>query len=335
MKRPTIIDVARAAGVSPTTVSHAYSGKRGVEDATRARIMIAAERIGYHPNHVAQSLRSGRVGSIALVSSMPVAVAAGNARLGFFMEVAASAALTAFERGAVLTLVPPLGEHDLPSALSADGVILVEPTRNDPLQAWCEARRLPVVAIGKVPGRSDIPAAELHSTHTARLLLDHLWDAGARRIALVTGTQRRNSYEETEAAYEEFARVKRMEPVARRLNETGGEAQARIEGERLLQSHPQIDGLLVPVDAFAVGMLEAARRVRRRVPEDLLVATRYDGIRAKLSSPPLTAVNLHLAEVSALAVELLFDLLSGGERSPIASIPALVPRASTGKPFTI
>lgn len=329
MRKPTIVDVARAAGVSPTTVSHAYSGRRQVEPATRARIFTHAEQIGYYPSQVARSLRSGRAGSIALISSMPAAVAAGNARLGFFMEVAASAALTAFGRGLVLTLVPPLGGRDLPSDLSTDGVILVEPARDDPLLAWCETRRVPLVSIGKVPGRPDVPAVDLHSAHTADMLLSHLADAGARRIALVTARQRRNSYLETEAAYHDFAALHALQPIVLTLDEAGGEALACTEGEALLRSHPEIDAVLVQVDAFAVGLIEAARRIGRRVPHDLQLATRYDGIRAKLSSPPLTAVDLHLAEVATLAVELLLDSQNGASPGPTAPLPRLVPRHST------
>ena len=127
MSKPTIADLAKAAGVSATTVSHAFSGRRYVDPETRKRIEALAEAIGYRPNHRARRLRTGGAGSIALVSSMPFAVAAGPSRLGFLMEIAAAAAVTAFSRGISLCLVPPLGPRDSLDALEVLGAIVVEP----------------------------------------------------------------------------------------------------------------------------------------------------------------------------------------------------------------
>jgi DNA-binding LacI/PurR family transcriptional regulator len=68
----TISDVARRAGVAPTTVSHALSGKRHVAPATRARILAAVEELQYQPNATASSLRSRRTRTVAL--SLPLDV---------------------------------------------------------------------------------------------------------------------------------------------------------------------------------------------------------------------------------------------------------------------
>ena len=107
MGKPTISDLARRAGVSPTTVSHAFSGRRHVDPETRERILGIAREMNYHPSSVARGLRSGRTGMIALASSMPFAIAAGPSRLGFLMEIAASAAMSALTRDIALCLIPP------------------------------------------------------------------------------------------------------------------------------------------------------------------------------------------------------------------------------------
>ena len=76
-KRATVKDVARVAGVSPGTVSNALSGKRRVDSQTQARITEAIEQLGYVPNLAARGMRTGRAGTVAIFSSMPVAVAGG------------------------------------------------------------------------------------------------------------------------------------------------------------------------------------------------------------------------------------------------------------------
>ncbi|WP_164820990.1 substrate-binding domain-containing protein [Sinorhizobium medicae] len=329
MARSTIVELARAAGVSPTTVSHAFSGRRYVDPETKARIVALADKMGYRANPRARRLRTGGAGIIALASSMPFAIAAGPARLGFLMEIAAAAAVTALSRHLALCLVPPLEPDSNLDALEVDGAIIVEPTSDDRLLEFFSARGVPVVSIGRAPGRDDIPSVDIQSTATARLMLEHL-GANNRRVGLITGEQRRNSYIETEAVYAAFAAENGYTPVALRVNESGGEGEAAAIAETLLRGNPDIDALCVPVDAFATGVLTAARSLNRSVPLGLRLATRYDGMRAKLSVPQMTAVNLHLDQVAEAAIDLLIAVMEGKDpdRRPIAP-PLLVVRESS------
>jgi DNA-binding LacI/PurR family transcriptional regulator len=88
----------------------------------------------------------------------------------------------------------------------------------------------------------------------------------------------------------------------------------------------------VPVDAFATGAVQAAADRGRLIPHDLKIATRYDGLRARESRPQLTAVNLHLPEIAAIAVNLLLHHISGkpGGRPGRGPLPELIPRESSG-----
>lgn len=327
--RPTISDLARRAGVSPTTVSHAFSGRRHVDPETRERILGIAREMNYHPSSVARGLRSGRTGTIALVSSMPFAIAAGPSRLGFLMEIAASAAVSALTRDIALCLIPPHPGADGRGEIAVDGVVLVEPRRDDPLVAHFESRRIPVVSIGTVPGRADIPAVDLRSRETAALLLDHLRERGSRRIATIIGAGSRPSQTETADAYRAFADVTGSGAMLVELAEDGGEELAYRRSLTLLRQNPEIDGLLVSIDAFASGAVRAAHELGRAIPGDLRIATRYDGLRAKLSEPPLTAVDLHLPDVADAAVELLLRRIAGEGGHVTAALPTLVPRASS------
>ena len=329
MGRPTIADLARAAGVSVTTVSHAFSGKRHVDPETRRRIQELAAQIGYHPSSMAQALRRGRTGTIALASSMPFAIAAGPSRLGFLMEIAASAAMSALTRDLALCLIPPHPANIGHGAAGFDGVILVEPMRDDPLIAHFEGRGTPIISIGTVPGRPDIPAVDLRSHETARLLLDHLAAQGAGQIATILGATHRTSQIEAEAAYHCLPVTQQAGLL--RLNEAEGEEIAYHETLRLLGSNPAIDGIFAAIDAFASGAVRAAQQLGRSIPGDVRLVTRYDGLRAKLSVPPLTAVDLHLPAIAEHAVGLLFDLIEGGGRTIRAELPDLIVRQSSAR----
>ncbi len=331
--RPTIIDVAREAGVSVTTVSHSLNDRGFVDPATRARVKETARSLGYRPNRHAQRLRTGDAHTIVLFSSMPFAVSAGPSRLGFLMEVAAVAAAAALTRSLALVLAPPAESAHLPlDVLDVDGALVIEPALRDRNVDFLVGRGVPIVSIGKQPGDAHpLPFVDIHSALTVRLLLQHLHAQGARRIALMIGSECRNSYIEAEAAYREFARETAATCLIARAEESGGEDAGYAESVRLLSESPEIDAICAPVDAFAVGAIRAIAETGRRVPNEVKVVTRYDGLRARSCVPPLTAVDLHLDQVASLAVQLLFEHLHGDTRRLVVAgpEPTLIARESS------
>ncbi|HYP84628.1 LacI family DNA-binding transcriptional regulator [Variovorax sp.] len=334
-RKATIKDVAREAGVSPTTVSHALNDRGQVDPQTRARVEQAARSLGYRPNRHAQRLRTHEAHMIVLLSSMPFAVAGGPSRLGFMMEIAAVAAAAALDRGLALVLAPPKESGRMPiETLEVDGALVIEPSAGDANLQDLQRRGLPVVTIGKPYGNpGDLPHVDIHSGHTTQLLLEHLQAQGARRVAMILGAQARNSYVESRAAYERFAAAQGQAPLLVQADEALGEAAGQAAAAALLAAHPDIDALCVPVDAFAVGAVRALHAAGRRIPQDVMVVTRYDGIRARTCEPPLTAVDLHLDEVARQAIDLLFAHLRGEDapREVAGPIAQLVVRASSAR----
>lgn len=327
-KRAKLIDVARHAGVSPGTVSNALHNTRFVEPETRRRIEEAIKALNYTPNIRARQLRTGKTNTIALLSSLPLTIASGASRLGFMMEVALTSAMMALDKQHALILVPP-GANPL-DAVSFDAAILIEPAENDPQLAALAQAGIPCVTIGRTPG-TDAPApwVELHSAATAQLLLSHLQAAGTGKCALFVGNTCRTSTQETEATYRRWCQG-RQSPVVYYLNEHEGEEAGYSAACQLVQAHPDVDGVLVLIDTFASGAVRAFQEKAVTIPEQIRVVTRYDGIRARESVPPLTAVNMHLDEVARQAITLLFAVLAGTEVSHSeGKMPELVVRAST------
>jgi DNA-binding LacI/PurR family transcriptional regulator len=316
-----------------TTVSHALNGRGFVDPDTRVRVKEAATKLGYRPNRHAQKLRGGGAHTIVLLSSMPFGVSAGASRLGFLMEVAAVAAEAALTHGMALVLAPPLEAAPLPlDVLDVDGALVVEPALKDRNLDYLRDRSVPIVSIGKQPGPlCTIPYVDIHSAMTTRLLLQHLHAQGARRIALLVGSECRNSYVEAEATYRGFVHATEMPALVAHADESGGEQAGHREALRLLSEHAEIDAICASVDAFAVGAVQAVAELGRRVPADVMIATRYNGLRATNCTPPLTAVDLHLDQVASLAVQLLFEHLSGDTRRLVVAgpEPTLVVRGST------
>lgn len=342
--RVTIADVAREAGVSRTTVSHALSGQGKVNAATRAKVKEVAERLNYRPSVRAQSLRSGRSQSLALLSSMPAAVSAGPSQLGFFTELAMGCARTALLEGYVFVLAPPTEAANPVDRLDIDGAILLEPTADDPIAEALRERGIPYVTIDGPSSRADDdtlttsetgPAQastastgadskwsiDLHHRATAQLLLDHLLDQGATQPALLVSRSQRGAQIAAREVYAEVAAARGFTPLIAEADETSGEDGAFAATQALLAAHPDIDAVLAPIDTFATGAVRAAQESGRVVGADLLIATRYDGLRARTSTPPLTAVNLGLKAISSAAVEMLVAVLDGEHSSTASAAP--------------
>ena len=333
-RRATIVDVAHEAGVSVATVSNAFNNVRYVNAETKVRVSTAAAKLGYTPNVHARRMRSTGIGTIGLFSSMPFAVSGKASQLGFLMEIAGAAAVRALESGFALLLVPPTASAAPPfEELAINAALIVEPSADDVYVAQLRQRGIPFVTIGRQLGApSGVASVDLRSKETAQLLLEHLATTPTRRVALMVGDSKRNSYAETEAVYVAFAAARGMDAIIMHVDETGGEGAAYAATLELMRTHPGIQAVLSLVDTFAAGTLRALAELGIAVPDAMRVATRHDGHRARESTPPLTAVNLHLEEVAVSAVNLLLKRIETG-RSAAQTVygppPTLVPRAST------
>ena len=323
--RPTIADVARAAGVSPTTVSHALRGLGKVKPETRSHVRRVAADIGYRASPRARALRGGRSYVLGVVSSMTQSVAGGPAGLGFFMEVAAAAAERALAHGYALVLLPPSG-GELPATLdtvAVDGLLVVEPAELDPLVARAQEQRVPFVALGRTEDSSDgAPFVDLGAAEVADLLVGHLAEQGVAHPALMVGDRSRPSYDAVVRRFREEAGRRGWAGTVVTVAEAAGAEGARAATRQLLEDEPRTDGVIAFVDAFATGVLAELGSIAHEVPREAVVVTRYDGVRARNSTPLLTAEDLHLGAAAAVAVDLLVELVGGSD----ADLPPLSPR---------
>lgn len=329
--RVTIIDVAKAAGVSPATVSNSITGKKKVDHATRSRIEAAIIQLGYVPNAAARGMRTGRSNAIAIYSSMPTGVAAGASKLGFLMEVAASAAVTAMETNTFLVLVPPISDpSEAVRSIAIDGALLLEPLENDPVLEATLGRDIPTVTIG-APIRRDCHHVNLDYVFMADLLISHLLEAGARSFPLLIGKSQRMSNIAFIDAYTRHAHAIGMRPHVIEIDEAGAEENARSAVMRTIAAGSVYDAILVPIDTMATGVMRGLRQSGLKVPQDVRVATGYDGVRARSEEPKLTSLDLQLEEVAKVATQALVRLIEGETVAPkiAAPKPKLIARASS------
>ncbi len=131
-RRVSIRDVAREAGVSVTTVSHALNGKGRLNPETRRRVLEVAEQLGYRPNPAARSLVSGRTGLIAAMASLPSDPKVEFSAFSYYSELIGGATAAAVDRDAALVVAPPSSRGWFVwDRVALDGVIVIDPMVGD------------------------------------------------------------------------------------------------------------------------------------------------------------------------------------------------------------
>jgi DNA-binding LacI/PurR family transcriptional regulator len=336
VKRPTIADIARRAGVSKGAVSYALNGQAGVSEATRSRIRAIAEELGWSPNSAARALSGAAAYAVGLAICRPARV------LGiepFFMELISGleAELSARSYALTLQVVADVGaELEVYRRWWAerrvDGVILVDLRMNDERVPELEKLGLPAVAIGDPRGTGGLTGVWSDDASALTDVVQYLVALGHERLARVTGlsdllhTRIRN-----EAFTAACAHAGLVDPVVVPADYTGTTA-ARIT-RRLLSSRPRPTAIIYDNDVMAVAGLAVAQEMNRQVPGDLSIVAWDDSPLCQLVHPPLTAVSRDIPAYGAHAARHLLALIAGEPADDFQDeTPKLVPRGSTGAP---
>ncbi|MBP0495523.1 LacI family DNA-binding transcriptional regulator [Pararoseomonas indoligenes] len=328
-------DVAAAAGVHPSTASRALNPAMRylVADPVVARVQEVASRLGYRPNAVAMSLRTGRsrlIGALVPGIANPV-----------FAPILAGAAEVLSSAGYALMVADPGDDNgraaefvEQLAARGADGLLLATASlRDDPALAACRARNIPAVLVNR--GSEGMSSVVSDDRGGMALAVAHLLQLGHRRIALIAGPAQLSTGLRRSEGFEEALRAQGLAPdpalqeiTAAYTREAGERAAAR-----LIARHSDVTALSCANDLLALGAYDACRRAGLRIPEDISVTGHNDMPMVDLIEPPLTTVRIPHGEMGRQAAGLLLDRIGhGGGASDVVLPSALVVRGSTAAP---
>lgn len=333
MDRPVQIrDVAAAAGVSITTVSHALNDKGRLTEETRRRVREVADRLGYKPSPLARGLAGGRTGMLALTVSAIDDLTFTVGDFDYFMQVMNAATSAALERGFSLTLVPASSRRRVLEQLPVDGAIVMDPVPGDEIVDLLSEGDVALVTTGRLP---DGPSAGcwVDNDHMAgtRAMIEHLADEGASRIALLTGPPAQSYTIDTLEAFHATCQDLGLEAIVETVTDSLNEGGAFAAASNLFASTRPPDAIYATLDRLALGALLAAEAKGIRVPHDLRVAGCTDSHAARASRPSLTALSLDPERIGTEAVDLLVTLVE--KRTPAEPhriVPfTVIPRGST------
>ena len=327
--RPTIIDVARHAGVSKTTVSRVVSdGGQGVSLETQHKVEASIQALGYEYNALAGGMRSKRTNLIML--AIPDIINP------FWPEVARGIqdVMDLEGYGVIFANSDWSGKREVDFLRLArrnglDGMLI------NPIQvsnAELVDSGLPTVILGLSPDYPDFDMVGSDSHGATLSALEFLYQLGHRRIALLHGRPQGRPRQARLEAYQEFFKAHNLNLQPEWIIEV---PFAHAGGERgmqqLAQQQPRATAVLASNDVIAIGALHAAVTLGLKIPEDLSLMGIDDIDAASLTIPLLSTINKPKYRIGQQAAHLLLERMRGAKRPPrrIAIPCQLVERNST------
>jgi DNA-binding LacI/PurR family transcriptional regulator len=335
VQRPTIQDIARAAGVSKGAVSYALNGRPGVSEQTRARILTIAEEIGWVPSSAARALSSDRAEAVGLIAVRRPELVATEP---YFMRMVAGVERTLAQRGVALLLTvvsDRARELDIYrrwwGSRRVDGMLLFDMRTRDPRPGWLRAAGAPAVIIGAQRAYPGVCATRVSHQDAMAQAVKHLVELGHRRLARVSGPR---ALEHVVRRQRHFAQVTtELLGAAQPQVETDYTAKAGVRATRALLARPDGDrptAIIYDNDVMAAASVATLAGEGVRVPADLAVLAWDDSPLCELVHPAVTAFTHDvMAEASTAADLLLTRIETGSAADRWLAPPRLTVRAST------
>ena len=331
-RRPTIIDVARQAGVSKSTVSLVLQNSATVREETRVLVRQAMADLGYVYNRAAANMRMSNAGLIGLLIN--------DLRNPFFTEFATSLQMALSARGYAVVIANtdenPVVQAQTVVTMVEHGVsaFIISSVYGDVAAGFDAILRagLPAMQVlRRVDPRTDrLPFAAPDYVMGSRIATRHLLAQGARQVAFAGGLPGRAVTQERMAGYLEVMRDEGLDPLV--IHGKPSRAFGREVALDLAKQHPGCDAVLCFNDLLALGLLAGCNQIGRAVGTGFRVVGFDDIEDAAEAHPTLTSVACDVAGFGRNIAQTVLDWLENGRmpapetRSPIT----LVVRQSSG-----
>jgi DNA-binding LacI/PurR family transcriptional regulator len=323
-------DVARAAGVSQSTVSYVMSGKRPISERTRQRVLAAIEQLTYEPNAGARALASQRTRVIGLV--VPFGSGSDTAGLLPFIETIAGAARANDHEVLLVTADEgSAGLRRLAGRSLCDAIVLMDILTCDERVPVAASLRIPVILIGVPEDPAGLRCVDVDFPAAARLAVDELAATGHERVAFLDYprelVERELNFvsrflDAAQAAADDHglrqALISPLEPDRQSVQDAVDRALAFGESGRL--------GIVIPSAQVLQRALHALRVRGVRPGRDVSVIALCTDATAQECEPPVTNISLEPRDVSRRAMRTLFRLLDRDGPGAVPPVELIAPR---------
>jgi LacI family transcriptional regulator len=310
----TIKDIAKALGLSTSTVSRALRDSHEISTETKQLVLEYATRINYHPNPIALSLKEKRSRSIGVI----VAEIANS----FFSQAINGIESVAYDKGYNVIISQSHESYDKEvmtlqylASRSIDGLLISVSTATKDLQHLraLHERGFPIVFFDRIVEDINTHKVMVDNFRGAYDATMHLIKQGYKNIATITNSENLSITRERVAGYVEALAQKNTKARKSMIKYCfhGGMILSEVEEAitQLMKTKPRPDAIFTSSDKLTTGCMRVLKRKGVRIPEDIAVVGFSNSDIIELLDPPLTVVRQPAFEMGQVATELLLQLI--------------------------
>ncbi len=322
----TIADVARAAGVSRSTVSYALSGKRPISDEVKRKVELAVSELGYTPNAGARALASSRTWVLGVMAEFfPDEFA--PAMLQYILGISRAAQSLGYDIMLITAEDGVSALNRVASSRMVDGAVILNVAAHDRRIPVIHTIDQPAVLLGLPEDPGGVDVFDLEFEEAGRMMVDRMADAGRSRLVLVSQpihvVERGGAYvwRLRDAAIEE-ARLRGVELHC--YHAASRQPRVGVDLRRVLDENPHADGILLNNEAATAALPSVLAERGMRVPGDIAVIGRFSEEFARTFSLPYSSIDSAAEQLGRMAVRALVRRISGTSATP--SVHLLAPQ---------
>jgi DNA-binding LacI/PurR family transcriptional regulator len=329
-----MVDIAKRAGVSLSTVSYVLSGKRPISEATKLRVQAAIAELDFHPHEIGRALASKRSNTIALLyPTTPYGMAE------ITLEFVHAAVEEAARRGysLLISIAAPEETEVLRLIRNGliDGLVLMEVRLRDHRAELLRERNFPFTMIGHCESNDGLSFVDLDFEHAAATAVHHLHDLGHRSIACLTRRQLMVDVDygpsvRTAWGFERTVADLGIDGVILPCDPTSESGFHVVDA--LLKIDPPVSAIILNNSEILGTMLRSIQEHGLRIPKDLSIVAITSARTAEFLTPPLTSLDFPAAEMGRIGTQMLLDQLEkGGGHEPthcLLQAPLTIRRSS-------
>jgi DNA-binding LacI/PurR family transcriptional regulator len=285
-------------------------------------VLEQARILGYRANPNARRLRTASTGMIAVITRVDAGAPWVANDLEFISRITQQICAQAWERGYFPTLLPSSAAPETVVGLPLDGVIMIDPFREDVLLAALVATGIPTLSVSPNVDEGStvvVPSVDTNTAEATMDLLQRLGDTGVRRAILVSSEAEQSYLLEPARTFQTWAAESGVRADVMIFPPASDLADCYRMVFEAVQDDA-VDLVHIVTEAFIPAVLAALRDAGRRIPEDVQVVTASDSLQGRTAVPPLTSLDLVPEALGTAAMDLLHTMLTVPGAEPLSRV---------------
>lgn len=320
----TIKDIAKALGISPSTVSRALKDHPDISSETKKAVNELADKLRYQPNAIALSLKHSRSNTIGIIIPEIVHY--------FFSSVISGIEDVAYDAGFTVIICQSNEKYDREVANArallahrVDGVLVSvsKETKNFEHIGMFKDRGVPLVFFDRIVPGIEADSVIIDDRKASYEATKHLIDGGKKRIAHFAGPQNLLIGRERKEGYLDALKEAGLKPEPELVLEADSFEKAIKAIDQMLNFRIMPDGIFAVNDLTAIGAMQTLQKKGFKVPEEIAIVGFSDGRFSGITQPNLTSVDQHGYEMGTFATQLLLNRILGTKQSEESIIKVL------------